>query len=69
MLAPTLAPARRRGLILILVLVLAMLGLMALIGVTFATLGGQGKITSLTPIDVPERTPINAREAPRVPAP
>jgi hypothetical protein len=47
MLAPTLAPARRRGMILILVLVLAMLGLMALIGVTFATLGGQGKITSL----------------------
>src|SRR5205823_5586308 len=44
MLAPTLAPARRRGMIL--VLVLAILGLMALIGVTFATLGGQGKINA-----------------------
>src|SRR5437762_904675 len=41
MLAPTLAPARRRGMILI--LVMAVLALMALIGVTFATLGGQGK--------------------------
>ena len=44
MLAPTLALARRRGMILI--LVLAMLALMALIGVTFATLAGQGKINA-----------------------
>jgi len=44
MLASTLAPTQRRGLILI--LVLAMLALMALIGVTFATLSGQGKISA-----------------------
>ena len=44
MFAPTLAPARRRGIIL--VLVLAILALMALIGVTFATIAGQGKINA-----------------------
>jgi large repetitive protein len=44
MLTPTLAPARRRGLILI--LVLAVLALMALIGVTFATLAAQGKVNA-----------------------
>ena len=44
MLAPTLAPARHRGVILI--LVLAILALMALIGVTFATFAGQGKINA-----------------------
>ncbi len=44
MLAPTLAPARQRGVILL--MVLAILALMALIGVTFATLAGQGKISA-----------------------
>ena len=44
MLAPTLAPARHRGIILL--LVLAILALMALIGVTFASLAGQGRINA-----------------------
>ena len=44
MLAPTFAPSRRRGVIL--VLVLAVLALLALIGVTFATLASQGKINA-----------------------
>src|SRR5262249_10250770 len=42
MLTPSLLPARRRGVIV--VLVLALLALMALIGVTFTILAGQGKI-------------------------
>ena len=44
MLSNTFAPAsaRRRGIVLI--LILATLGLMAIIGVTFATFTGQGKI-------------------------
>jgi hypothetical protein len=44
MLAPTLALRRRRGIILI--LVLATLGLMALIGVTFATFARQSKMSA-----------------------
>ncbi len=44
MLAPTLAPVRQRGVILL--MVLAILALMALIGVTFATFAGQGKISA-----------------------
>ena len=44
MLAPTLALARRRGIILI--LVLAMLCLMAVIGVTFATFARQSKMSA-----------------------
>ncbi len=44
MLAPSLALARRRGIILI--LVLAIIALLALIGVTFATLASQSKISA-----------------------
>ena len=48
MLSNTFAPAsaRRRGIVLI--LVLATLALMAVIGVTFATFTGQGKISART---------------------